>query len=89
MKQVGEYQLYYLYLRFAEWEIFCGSLPYVSGNGEHRAESARAESYILLITNRKQAAAELCQAQFKLELAKTASPDVNIVFVFVFPVLKV
>jgi hypothetical protein len=31
---------------------------------------------------RKQAGAELCQAQFKLGLAKTAFPDVDIVFVF-------
>ena len=37
----------------------------------------------------EQAGAELCQAQFKLGLAKTAFPDVNIVFVFVFPLLKV
>ena len=37
----------------------------------------------------EQAGAELCQAQFKLGLAKTAFPDVDIVFVFVFPVLKV
>ena len=35
----------------------------------------------------KQAGAELCQAQVKLGLAKTAFPDVDIVFVF--PVLKV
>ena len=31
----------------------------------------------------KQAGAELCQAQFKLGLAKTVFPDVDIVFVFV------
>ena len=37
----------------------------------------------------KQAGAELCQAQFKLGLAKTAFPDVDIVFVFVFPVLNI
>ena len=37
----------------------------------------------------RQAGAELCQAQFKLGLAKTAFPDVDIIFVFVFPVLKV
>ena len=37
----------------------------------------------------KQAGAELCQAKFNLGLAKTAIPDVDIVFVFVFPVLKV
>jgi hypothetical protein len=35
----------------------------------------------------KQAGAELCQAQFKLGLAKTAFSDVDIVFVF--PVLTV
>ena len=34
-----------------------------------------------------QAGAELCQAQFKLELAKTDFPDVDIIFVF--PVLKI
>ena len=39
--------------------------------------------------NVRQAGAELWQAQFKLGLAKTACPDVDIVFVFVFPVLKV
>jgi hypothetical protein len=38
----------------------------------------------------EQAGAELCQAQFKLGLAKTAFPDVDIVFVFLlFPVLTV
>jgi hypothetical protein len=37
----------------------------------------------------KQAGAELCQAQFKLGIAKTAFPDIDIVFVFVFPVLKI
>ena len=42
-----------------------------------------------VIVYSKQAGAELCQAQFKLGLAKTAFPDVDIVFVFVFPVLKV
>jgi hypothetical protein len=35
---------------------------------------------------RKQAGAELCQAQFKLGLAKIAFPDSDIVFVCVFPV---
>jgi hypothetical protein len=35
---------------------------------------------------RKQAGAELCQAQFKLGLAKIAFPDYDIVFVCVFPV---
>jgi hypothetical protein len=35
----------------------------------------------------EQAGAELCQAQFKLGLAMTAFPDVDIVFVF--PVSKV
>jgi hypothetical protein len=38
---------------------------------------------------RKQAGAELCQAQFKLGLAKTSFPDVDIVSVFVFPLLKI
>jgi hypothetical protein len=37
---------------------------------------------------KKQAGAELRQAQFKLGLAQTAFPDVDIVFVFVFSVLK-
>ena len=36
-----------------------------------------------------QVGVELCQAQFKLGLPKTAFPDVDIVFVFVFPVLNI
>ena len=35
----------------------------------------------------KQAGAELCQAQFKLGLAKTVFPEFD--FTFVFPVLKI
>ena len=37
----------------------------------------------------EQAGAELCQAQFKLGLAKTVFPDFDIVFVFVYSVLKI
>ena len=39
--------------------------------------------------NIKQAGAELCQVQFKLGLGKIVFADVNIVFDFVFPLLKV
>ena len=39
--------------------------------------------------NKEQAEAELCQAQFKLGLAKTVFFLMLIFFVFVFPVLKV
>ena len=48
-----------------------------------------ASESITLEEEKKQAGAELCQAQFKLGLAKTAFPDVDIVFVFVFPVLNI